>query len=212
MIGTVIDGQVEPMGENCSALTMARGGAHVLDDATVERVVRVYGEALDMAPVLEEQLTRWRLTSLTPTQRAEVERLTGEMVRYRELCGRILALAEDLKPYTIETVMGMPDEQAGVAHLMELAAASLDLPPEVTTARRIGPKGEPALRFTHQTLGLLGYVFVTAAADGGVDVAASVADREVAPEVAARRLAIFAPLAERFVKLVADQVRALGQE
>ena len=51
-------------------LRLARPGS--LDNATVERVVRVFTEEVELLAVYSEQLDRWRSGSLTVAQRLEV--------------------------------------------------------------------------------------------------------------------------------------------
>ena len=47
-------------------LTKARGRPHVLDDATIDRTERVYGEQLEFVDIYAEQLRRWRAERLSP--------------------------------------------------------------------------------------------------------------------------------------------------
>src|SRR5439155_11903086 len=99
LIARVIDGQLEAAEEQYRLLRLARPGS--LDNATVERVVRVYTEEVELLAVYGEQLGRWRSGPLTVDQRLEVERLRGQLAHNRDADGAILTLAENLKATTI---------------------------------------------------------------------------------------------------------------
>src|SRR5438876_3807408 len=67
LIANVIDGQLETAAKQNRLLLQARPGS--LDDATVDCVVRVYTEEVDLLAVYHKQLDRWRSGSLTGAQR-----------------------------------------------------------------------------------------------------------------------------------------------
>jgi hypothetical protein len=60
----------------------------------------------DDVALYAEQLSRWNGLNLTPSQRREVTRLSEQIPRIRERISAILALGEELKRGTIETVLG----------------------------------------------------------------------------------------------------------
>ena len=76
-----------------------------LDDATVERVIRVFTEQLELLGVNQEQLDRWRTGPLTTAQRQEVERLGRQVTRNHEVAVAILTLAEELSTTTIDAIL-----------------------------------------------------------------------------------------------------------
>src|SRR2546422_8186326 len=77
LIARVIDGQLEAAEEQHRLLLQARPGS--LDDATVERVIRVYTEEVDLLAVYDEQLGRWRSGPLAGAQRRGIERLSRQV-------------------------------------------------------------------------------------------------------------------------------------
>ena len=117
MIASVINGLLDDTEQQYATLTEAKDKPHVLDDHTVDRVTRLYTDALEMAGVFDEQLSRWQKGSLTESQRVEVERLTSSMKTLRKLYDDILALAADLRKVTIDRILEMPDEEVGLAVL-----------------------------------------------------------------------------------------------
>jgi hypothetical protein len=112
LVARVIDGQLEAAEEQYRLLRLARPGS--LDNATVERVVRVYTEEVELLAVYDEQLGRWRSGPLTVDQRLEVERLRGQLAHNRDVDGAILTLAENLKATTIDAILAKSDLELGL--------------------------------------------------------------------------------------------------
>jgi hypothetical protein len=131
LIARVIDGQLEAAEEQHGMLLQAKPGS--LDTATVERVVRVFTEEVDLLGVNQEQLDRWRMEPLTAAQGQEVERLRQQVARNREVATAILALTEELKSMTIEAILGKSDLELG---LELLAGRSLLFSQELPPSRR----------------------------------------------------------------------------
>jgi hypothetical protein len=96
-IGSLIDERVQDFEQLTNDLVRAQAQPSVLDDATVHHLHRVHMESLELASSFENQLTRWtEQKGLTLMARAEVKRLQQQMVRYREGCLHIIAVAEQL--------------------------------------------------------------------------------------------------------------------
>jgi hypothetical protein len=92
----------------------------VLDDDTVNEVIRVYTTQQQDLALFDEQLKRWSEGRLTPKQRHEVERLTGQMETLHAAIADILAIANELSQGTIEKQMAKSDEQLGLEFLMRM--------------------------------------------------------------------------------------------
>lgn len=65
LIAYAIDGMTDSAEEQLTNLQEAETRPHVLDDATVDRLIRVYTEQKEDLWLYEEQLARWR--AQTPT-------------------------------------------------------------------------------------------------------------------------------------------------
>jgi len=117
LIARVIDGQLEAAEEQHRLLLQARPGS--LDDATVERVVRVYTEEVKLLAVYYDQLDQWRSGALTVAQRLEVERLSGQLAHNRDVDAAILTLAQNLKATTIDAILSKSDLELGLEVLTE---------------------------------------------------------------------------------------------
>lgn len=118
MIVSVVDGMLEAAEEQYQSLEQARSKPHVLDDATVARVIQVYTTQRDDLWLFEEQARRWEREHLTLAQRREVNRLTNQVARLRTVLDAILALADELKAGTIDQVMAKSDEELALEVLL----------------------------------------------------------------------------------------------
>lgn len=117
MIASLIDGQLADLKDQYASLLEARPKPHVLTDAIVQRVTRVYTEQFDFAWVFEEQLSKWEKEErLAPTQQKEIKRLQVQVQEIRKFLVDILALAEELKMGTIEKVMAKSDFELGMEY------------------------------------------------------------------------------------------------
>lgn len=90
----------------------------MLDDATVERLLRVYGETAEDLWLYDEQLARWGAHAISTAQRREVERLKSQMVALRDVVTRILNLGARLKGETIEILLAKSDIEIGIEGLL----------------------------------------------------------------------------------------------
>ncbi len=119
MIATHIDEMLEEAVEQLTLLQEAIPKPYVLDDYTVNRVVKVFTTQQNDLWLFDEQLQRWGTTSLTSNQAQEVARLVTQMKRVRETVSNILVLANDLKEQTIEKQLAKSDLQVGLESLLK---------------------------------------------------------------------------------------------
>ena len=118
LIGSMIDGLLDEVEKQYANLQTCRPKPHVLDNDTVARVIEVYSAQADDVWLYEEQLSRWRNLNLTLAQREEVDRLAAQIPTLRERITALLALAEELKGGTIETVLAKSDLELGLEWLL----------------------------------------------------------------------------------------------
>src|SRR5919108_6280958 len=85
LIAYAIDGMTDSAEEQLTNMEEAETRPHVLDDATIDRLIRVYTEQKDDLWLYEEQLARWRKQSPSPAQLAEIEHLDRRLSRLRTL-------------------------------------------------------------------------------------------------------------------------------
>ena len=99
-------------------LREAKQRPHVFDDALVDRIDKVYGDALEMTGLFEQQLRRWRNSGLTVDQKRDVARLEGQVLCLRRELTTILALAAEIRQGTIDRVMDKSDLEFGLEVLL----------------------------------------------------------------------------------------------
>jgi signal transduction histidine kinase len=120
LIASLIDGELADGQEHYATLLAVRDRPHVLDDAAVERSIKLHTEQRDFLWVFAEQLARWRNERPSDAQRRELDRLEGELGRLRAVLGDILALAEELQQGTIERVLAKSDLELGLEALLRM--------------------------------------------------------------------------------------------
>ncbi len=116
-IASIIDGEIEHFKDLYKMLCEAKGKPHVMDDITLDRAISSHRKYLEEAWVYDEQLTRWKKEKLTGEQSREMERLTGQMVKYRKMCEDIIAVSEEVKKGSINRILEMSDEEVAIAVL-----------------------------------------------------------------------------------------------
>lgn len=116
--GPHIDGMLEADQEQYATLLEAKPKPHVLDNATVDRVISVFTTQRDDLSLFDEQLRRWGLMQLTTEQRAEITRLKKQMAALRQVNTDMLKLAGELRTGTIDTILAMDDAELGLRALL----------------------------------------------------------------------------------------------
>jgi len=97
---------------------------HVLDDATVKRILQVYGEQQDFLWIFDEQVMRWQREALTPEQRQQLESMAQQLVELNAVLSDILAMAEAFQWLTIDAILGKSDIELA----LELLSGELQPP------------------------------------------------------------------------------------
>jgi hypothetical protein len=118
LIRSMVDGLLDETEKQYANLASCRLKPHVLDDYTVDRVIKVYTDQADDLRLYEEQPFRWKRLELDRFQLREVERLASQVPTIRERIKAILTLAEELKKGTIETVLSKSDFDLGMEILL----------------------------------------------------------------------------------------------
>ena len=120
LIASLIDGELADGQEHHATLLSVRDRPYVLDDATVERSIKLHTEQRDFLGVFAEQLARWRNERPTDAQRRELDRLKGQLERLRIVLEDILQLAEEIKQGTIERVLAKSDLELGIEAVLRM--------------------------------------------------------------------------------------------
>ena len=120
LIAALIDGELADAQEHHATLLAVRDRPYVLDDATVERSIKLHTEQRDFLGVFAEQLARWRHERPTEAQRRELVRLEEQLERLRAVLTNILELADELQQGTIERVLAKSDLELGIGALLRM--------------------------------------------------------------------------------------------
>jgi hypothetical protein len=117
-IAEIIDGELADAEEHHTTLLQVRDRPHVLDDATVQRSIKLHTEQLEFLWVFQEQLDRWRQAGLKPHKREEIDHLSVQLGRLHTVLTDILALADELRQGTIDKVLAKSDLELGIDVLL----------------------------------------------------------------------------------------------
>lgn len=120
LIASLIDGELVDGQEHQATLLSVRDRPHVLDDATIERSIRLHTEQRDFLGVFAVQLVRWRNEQPSSAQRRELDRLEEQLERLRAVLDDILALAKELKQGAIERVLAKSNLELGLEALLRM--------------------------------------------------------------------------------------------
>lgn len=120
VIAELVDGMLEDALEQRASLSEGLAKPWVLDDAIIDRVIKLRTEQLEDHWVYEEQYARWKRGSLTAAQAAEVERLSGQSAKLKATNEEILAIAEKISHSTIDKILEMDDLELGLRALAGL--------------------------------------------------------------------------------------------
>lgn len=122
LIAKHIDGMLESARENYETLQEARPKPHILDDATINRVIDVFTTQQNDLWLFDEQLRHWKAEQLTNMQRKEIVRLVEQMAKLRQVITNILHLVDELKEGTIDKQLAKSDAQLGLEFLLRRLA------------------------------------------------------------------------------------------
>lgn len=117
-VNSLLQEGVDSADEMYASLKAAEHRPYVLDDVTINRVIKLYSEQLEDHWLYEEQLARWRQESPTPEQNREIDRMEREVVTLKETLTEILDLAQEFKGGTIDTILGKSDMEMGLEFLL----------------------------------------------------------------------------------------------
>ena len=120
LIAQMIDEELNDTQSQYQNLQPAVARPHILDDYTVERLIKVFGERQEFFGIYDEQLSRWKALNLNTEQKQEIERLEKQLERLVEVNSQIVTLAKQLESGTIEKVLGKSDLELGLEALEKI--------------------------------------------------------------------------------------------
>jgi len=114
LIARMIDEALADTRDHLATLSRAEEKPHVLDDATVDRSLRVHSEQLAYAGIYADQIVRWREENPSADQSRELERMEAQNQQLLSVTTTVLALAKKLRGGTIDRIMAMSDLEVGL--------------------------------------------------------------------------------------------------
>jgi hypothetical protein len=118
LIASLIDGAREDTENQRQILTEVRQRPHLLDDATLDRIERVYREQIEFLEIYEQQIRRWRNASPSAAQSNEMNRMEDAIGYLRAVTTEILALAAEVRRGAIDRIVEMSDLELGLQALL----------------------------------------------------------------------------------------------
>ena len=109
MVSGMLDGAAEQQ------RLLADAPAYRLDNATLDRVERVYSEGMSEHDVFEQQIARWQREH---PEAEGLDALAENVARLRPEYQRVLDLAAQQRGNTIEAMMGKSDLELGLEALL----------------------------------------------------------------------------------------------
>ena len=116
----LIDEQLEYEHEQLESLQQAESRPYILDDATVNRVIKLYSEAPEIIECYHRQLSQWKESQVTKPQLQEIKGLEGQVEQLSHCQTQILKLAKSLKGKTIDQMMSKSDLEVGLEFFSDL--------------------------------------------------------------------------------------------
>ena len=123
LIASMIDSALADTHEHLATLTQAKTRPHVLDDATMDRSIRMHTEQMEFVDIYAKQIGLWRTQRPSAAQMRELDRISLQNQQLRMVTAEVLALDEELRKGTIERVLGMSDLELGIQALIRAPSA-----------------------------------------------------------------------------------------
>jgi hypothetical protein len=113
----VVSEQLADVRQQLQNLQLVQSRPHNLDDATVKRILQVYGEQQEFLWVYDEQVMRWQREALIPEQRQQLESMAQQLIKLNAVLSEILAIAEAVQGKTIDSTLSKSDFELAMEFL-----------------------------------------------------------------------------------------------
>ena len=91
---------------------------HLLDDALMDRAIKIHTEQNPMLWVSIEQCRKWREQSPNQEQLVDIDQVEGNFKKLIDVNEQIIALAQEIKKGTIDSIMRKSDVEIGLEFIM----------------------------------------------------------------------------------------------
>ena len=103
----MVDGMLESSAEQLFNMRLVVNKPHVLDDATMDRILTLYTEQLDDHYLFTNQFDRWKQENLKGEELVEVDRLIAQSHHLKKVNEAILKIAHSIEHNTIDKILAM---------------------------------------------------------------------------------------------------------
>ena len=117
-------GMLDAAKEQLASLKKAEGRAHVLNDEIIERVLKTFTEQTDYIPTFLEQCQQWRKEALNERQLQWVSDIEHNVKMLAKINPDILALAKSYEDKTINSILGMDEDEL----IKNILTGKVDMP------------------------------------------------------------------------------------
>lgn len=108
---------LESSEEQLSNLEQTKTKPHLLDNAIIHSVLKLYGEQNEFIPIYIEQCHRWRKEELNTTQQNWVDEIESNIKALQIINLKILSMANHCEPSTIDKIIEKDDFELAVDFL-----------------------------------------------------------------------------------------------
>lgn len=113
----IIVGMTNNTENNYNFIIQAKSKPHVLDDYTVNRMIKLYKVQLEDIELYKKQLEKWETEPINEEQKEEIDNLHKYLNKAEKLSTEILKTSDYLKENTIEKVINKPDGELALEWL-----------------------------------------------------------------------------------------------
>jgi len=117
LFATAINGDLSAVREQYKTLLPAKDKPSVLNDEIVNRVIRLHEEKKEFIQNYDRQFKLWRKKKLSSKQMIVLEDLEEKLPILKESNDKVLELAYEIQPYTIDKILAMKPEELALLHL-----------------------------------------------------------------------------------------------
>lgn len=114
----ISSGQLDSSKEQLTNLEKAKDKPHILDDETIERIIKLHCSQNEDNWVFFEQCKKWRDASPSDEQLAQIAEVEKNTSKLESINNEVIKLAESFKGKTIDDVMAKDDAQLGLEWLL----------------------------------------------------------------------------------------------
>ena len=110
--------QLQDALEQLKNLEACKNKPHVLDDETIDRVIKLYSQQGELLLVALKQCKTWRGQNPIPTQLKDIERIEKFTKKLETTGKQILFLANHYKAHTINRILEKNDVELALDYLL----------------------------------------------------------------------------------------------